>query len=170
MTNDTLLYFAYGSNMSSLRLQDRVSSARVIKIAKLYGHKLAFHKKSTDGSSKCDIAKTSNNNDTVWGVLYNISTHELPALDQVEGLGHGYEKKDIEITDERGTLINAFTYYATSIDESLIPFDWYKNHVLIGAQEHGLPQDYISEYIENVPAKEDQNTERSQEEYGIYKS
>lgn len=169
MTDDTLLYFAYGSNMSTQRLQARMPSARPIGKALLTRHRLKFHKTGQDGSGKCDIEATNQPDDVIHGVIYEISVHELPALDRAEGLGYGYEKKDIEITDERGGLVKAFTYYATSIDESLIPFDWYKNHVLVGAQEHGLPQDYISEYIEDLAVKEDQDTERTQKEYSIYK-
>ena len=54
----TMLYFAYGSNMLTERLKARVSSATPIGKANLSDHGLRFHKKSKDGSGKCDIIKS----------------------------------------------------------------------------------------------------------------
>ena len=51
----TLLYFAYGSNMSSVRLRARVNSAQPLGVARLPGHRLRWHMHSLDGSGKCDI-------------------------------------------------------------------------------------------------------------------
>ena len=48
----------------------------------------------------------------------------------------------------RGRLPHhAFTYHANParIDAALRPFDWYKDYVVRGAREHGLPADYIRE-------------------------
>ncbi len=53
-----MLYFSYGSNMSSRRLLSRVPSARFITSASLPGHALHFHKKGLDGSAKCDAYET----------------------------------------------------------------------------------------------------------------
>jgi hypothetical protein len=47
-------YFAYGSNMSLRRLRTRVPSAVKLGNATLFGHQLKFHKRSQDGSAKCD--------------------------------------------------------------------------------------------------------------------
>ena len=49
-----MLYFAYGSNLSSARMAARVPSARVVARAQLPGHALRFHKVGRDGSAKCD--------------------------------------------------------------------------------------------------------------------
>jgi hypothetical protein len=50
-----MLYFAYGSNMRSARLRERVPSARYFATGKIQGYKLAFHKRSKqDGSGKAD--------------------------------------------------------------------------------------------------------------------
>ena len=55
-----ILYFAYGSNMSSRRLKNRVESANVISTGILEKYKLKFHKISEDGSGKCDAFFTDN--------------------------------------------------------------------------------------------------------------
>ena len=82
----------------------------------------------------------------VWGVLFDVACDEKRALDAVEGLGIGYFEKEVRIvTDDRECL--ALTYHAnpTSIDAALCPFDWYRDYVVRGAREHGLPADYIRE-------------------------
>ena len=138
-------YFAYGSNMCSPLLKDRVPSAEKYAIAALKGHVLKFHKISKkDGSGKCDAFETKSPEDIVYGVLFEISENEKQDLDRIEGLGAGYEEKYVYVNlldEERG--IRAFTYYATKIDDSLKPYDWYKDFVVSGAREHNLPKVYI---------------------------
>lgn len=139
--------------MSTRRLTDRVQSAKAISVAKLYGHKLKFHKKSKYGSAKCDAFGTDDPNDVLYGVVFEIESSEKTALDEKEGLGSGYEKKHVTVISTNGEEYCAVTYYATDIDNSLKPCDWYKEHVLRGAQEHGLPYEYIEEIkaVESTP-------------------
>jgi len=33
---------------------------------------------------------------------------------------------------------------STHIDASLVPYDWYKEMVLLGARYHGLPAEYVA--------------------------
>jgi gamma-glutamylcyclotransferase len=94
------LYFAYGSNMSTLRLAVRVPSARRLCIGRLPEHRLMFHKKSSDGSGKCDAFCTGNTSDFVIGVLFDINESEKKALDNAEGLGKGYMEKEVVVTTE----------------------------------------------------------------------
>jgi gamma-glutamylcyclotransferase len=164
---DALHYFAYGSNMSSKRLQARVPSARVVSTATLAGHALRFHKKSHDGSAKCDAYQTDNPADTVIGVLYLIDPDEKPALDSAEGLGHGYEIKQVELILSEGKRLSAFTYYATDLDNGLLPYPWYKNHVLQGALENNLPEAYL-ENIKAVKTMVDTDKARHQREMAIH--
>src|SRR5258706_268593 len=90
--------FAYGSNMSTRRLCERVPSARVIGVGVLKGHKLCWHKVSKkDGSGKCDAALTDAGGAEVYGVLYEIALAEKPKLDSAEGLGAGYDEKDVVV-------------------------------------------------------------------------
>ncbi len=45
-TTETILYFAYGSNMLSRRLQERTPSARPVAIGKISGNRLCWYKRS----------------------------------------------------------------------------------------------------------------------------
>jgi len=155
----SLLYFSYGSNMSTPRLVDRVPSAKAVSVARLERHRLKFHKRSKYGSGKCDIEFTNDPNDVVYGVVFQIPASEKPALDKKEGIGNGYEEKSVSVTGQNGQSFNAVTYYATDIDSSMKPFHWYKEHVVRGAKEHNLPAEYIKtiEAVESVPDPDPKN-------------
>ncbi|MGU9951324.1 MAG: gamma-glutamylcyclotransferase family protein [Gammaproteobacteria bacterium WSBS_2016_MAG_OTU1] len=167
-------YFAYGSNMSQERLENRID---IIEKSPGYfileEHVLKFNKIGNNGSGKCNICYTGNSDDKVYGVLYEISCSNIEKLDLLEGYQKGYDKKNIETTNANSTLhdtFTAFTYYVAEkkyIDEELKPYCWYKNHVQHGATVAGLPQPYIDE-IMNVKAKSDPDIERRKKELAIY--
>lgn len=160
-----LINFAYGSNMCSRRLQQRVPSARALGPGTLAGHRLAWHKKGRDGSAKCDLVETGDPADQAWGVLFVIASAEKPALDRAEGLGHGYLEKTVQIASA-GTAVPAFVYCATDIDTTLRPFDWYRALVLAGAREHGLPLSCVRG-IQAVAAVADADIERARRHFAL---
>ncbi|MGD2112878.1 MAG: gamma-glutamylcyclotransferase [Gammaproteobacteria bacterium] len=162
-----LLYFAYGSNMSTLRLRSRAASACAVAMAWLPGHALRFHKRGRDGTAKCDACHTGHDHDRVYGVVFEIEAHEKPDLDTWEGLGSGYEEKQVTVTDAAGARYQAFTYYATHIDSRLRPYRWYKEHVLRGAREHELPVAYIAA-IRSIEAIDDPARDNHGRELSIY--
>ncbi len=164
-----MYYFAYGSNMSLGRITQRIPRAKKVGPCVLHRHLLKFHKTGRDGSAKCDALYTGNLRDEVWGVLYEISEREKEILDGFEDVGSGYEVKDVTVRLVNGFAVNAFVYSAISISEELQPFSWYKNHVLTGATEAGLPDDYI-QMIEDTPAIRDADNQREKEELEIYQA
>ncbi|MCA9444827.1 MAG: gamma-glutamylcyclotransferase [Candidatus Omnitrophica bacterium] len=161
-------YFAYGSNMFSFHFRDCARKAQVIGLGKLLGYQLRFHKRSMDGSAKCDAFKTGSQEDLVYGVIYEIELEqERRKLDRKEGLGCGYNKNDVDVeTDEGASTV--FTYLADSsaIDDTLKPYTWYKDFVVYGAKEHGLPEGYV-EKIESVEADLDPDEERHGENHQV---
>lgn len=162
-----MLYFSYGSNMSAKRLRSRVPSARFITIASLRNYDLRFHKVGRDGTGKCDSYATGNSEDVVWGVVFEINKAEKHVLDEKESLGYGYDEKVVELTTSSGETITAFTYCAILIDQKLKPFSWYTHHVLTGAEENGLPGEYI-EKIRQVESITDSDSDRQAKEMAIY--
>lgn len=162
-----MIYFSYGSNMSIRRLCARVPSATRIATGMLALHQLRFHKKSVDGSAKCDAQRSEDPSHFILGVLYEIHPDEKPGLDEAEGLGSGYEIKDVLIRLDDGTSVHAFTYYATRIDATLKPYDWYREHVLVGARESLFPEDYVN-FLEAFEFIEDPDPDRRSRELSIY--
>lgn len=161
-------YFAYGSNMSLRRLQSRVPSARRLGAYRLYNHDLRFHKVSNDGSGKCDAYQTNNQDDVIIGCLYEIDAAEKADLDKVEGLGLGYDEKVITVSNDAEESVDAYTYFATHIDPAMVPYSWYLNHVIVGAKEIGIPNQYLKKLKATI-AVEDQDNERALLERSIYK-
>ena len=159
MATDTVRYFAYGSNMLTDRLRERVPSATAIGVGRLAGHELRWDKRSgRDRSGKCDAEATGRQEDVVWGVLFELDPDEKPALDRAEGLGVGYMDKTVQVSTDTGP-VTALMYYATDKDPSLRPYHWYKALVIAGAREHGLPAGYRSR-LELVVTVSDHNPTR----------
>ncbi len=110
---------------------------------------------------------TGNPDDQVYGVVIELAASEKPALDRKEGLGHGYDEKEVEVVTSDGEAMRLTMYFATNIDGARKPYHWYKEHVLIGAKENHLPEEYI-ESIESVESVADPDTARSARELEIY--
>jgi gamma-glutamylcyclotransferase len=157
-TIGTFVVFAYGSNMLTGRIRNRCPAAAVLGVCELPRHELRWHKRSRDGSGKCDVVQANDPTEVVYGVLYEIPLGERPALDRTEGLGDGYEVKNTEVAF-KGAPRMASIYYATDIDPSLKPYTWYKAIVVAGAKEHNLPGTYIERLVA-VDAAEDPDRER----------
>ncbi len=131
------LYFAYGSNMSSRRLRARVPEARAIEPAHLPGRLLALNKRGRDGSAKANLVDAPDAR--VWGVLYELAVVDWERLDPYEG---GYERVRVEVVRAGGGIVEAGAYVSTRITPEPVVYDWYRELLLEGAREHGLPDDY----------------------------
>lgn len=152
MTNDgtstdhDVKYFTYGSNMleQRLRAKNRVPDATPVGTAVIQGYQLRFHKKSNDKSGKCNLFQTGTQDHVVYGVVFDVPENQLKALDKAEGSDYHHEPIKVALLD--GNHLCTLTYIAGAdvIDDSLIPYDWYHSLVVAGAEQHRLPQDYIS--------------------------
>ena len=162
-----LSYFAFGSNLSSPRLLQRLPGARVHGVATLAEHRLCWHKNGRDRSGKCDILHTGDGRDLVYGVVYLMTHDESLELDRYETADFGYGRKQVEVRGLDGDILEAFTYYARDIAEHQRPYHWYKEHVLRGAREHGLPGHYVAT-IESTESKPDRDAARHRRELSIY--
>ena len=100
------------------------------------------------------------------GVLFSFDPAERAKLDEAEGVGSGYEHAMVTVINDKGRRRKVLIYLATPdyIDDSLRPYGWYKDFVLAGAREHGLPPEYIAEYIQSVEAIEDPNKTRDKKQ------
>lgn len=157
-----LLYFAYGSNMCTRRIRARVASASPRGTAKLAGWVVGFCKRGVDGSGKCTLFRTGREQDEVHGVLFVMNSREKALLDEAEGLGTGYAEKLVTVIAQSGP-VEAFTYVAMEsyLDRGLRPYDWYREFVLVGAEEHGLPDWYVKA-LAQTPADPDPDRARTE--------
>jgi gamma-glutamylcyclotransferase len=127
--------------------------------ATLDGYQLRWHKKSSDGSGKCDIIPQPGA--IVYGCAYDFPLERLRLLDEAEGVGAGYLREEIEVMLRESTTA-AYTYRAQAgyTDPNLLPYDWYHAFVIHGAQLHKLPGDYQAS-IQEQRVKRDANEARA---------
>jgi gamma-glutamylcyclotransferase len=160
--------FAYGSNLSTARITDRIGAVEVVGVGMLQEHALRFHKRSQDGSAKADAHYTGSSEDRVYGVVYALTGGAKRKLDDFEGVGTQYLEAEIAIELIAGRRVTAVVYRARGdkIGAPGRPYDWYQRHVLVGAREHRLPGLYVDE-IAAVASVTDPDRERSRREFEI---
>ncbi len=127
--------------MSSRRLGERIAGARTLGPGCVHERRLVCNKPGRDGSGKANLVVHPGSR--VWGALYRLSSEDWSALDGYEG---GYQRRACEVQRPTGGVVAAQTYLWTPTDAPAIPpFDWYRDLLLEGAREHGLPVDYIAQ-------------------------
>jgi cation transport regulator ChaC len=141
----TRLYFAYGSNMSKEQMTQRVGAVDARGRAQLRDFAFVLNKRGDDGSGKANIEQRPG--ETVWGVLYRLTSSQLRRLDSKE---KGYRRQTLEVECQDGSE-SAVTYIAETSRAGLLPTNEYRGLILNGACEHGLPSDYLAQ-LERVLA------------------
>jgi len=149
--------FAYGPNMFTIKMQVPAPSAMFVTTGRVPGYLFRFNKESNDGSGKGNLVATGNPADVVWGVVFEIADDERKRLDDSEG---GYAPITIDIVTANGP-ISVLTYIAkpNRVDNAIRPYAWYKEFVVRGAGDHGLPAPYIAQ-IAAIPAVADPDAAR----------
>ena len=140
---------------------ERTPGVRLLGTACLPDWSLSFGKRSKDESGKCTLQPGT---DGVHFAIYTMGTDDKNVLDAVEGLGNGYDEIRLEIPGYG----ECFSYIAQDafVDESLVPYDWYRAFVLAGARFHGFPDHYVRR-IEAVPALPDPDPERRAAQWAL---
>ncbi len=144
----TLLYFAFGSNLSLARLRERAPSAQPLGAARLAGFRLCLDKRSVDGSGKVNLARDAVA--SVWGVAFRLAAPEIAALD---GFEPGYARIPVSVSLRDGGACEAQTFISEQRAPGLRAAPAYKALILAGAREHALPDDWI-ELLERLPVRD----------------
>ena len=147
------LYFAYGSNLSSRRLAERIPGARAVGAGHLDDYRLVFNKPSLDGSGKANLIPAPNQR--AWGVIWSIPDETWPTLD---GFEPGYARTPCRVRDESEQWHAAQVYLWLSPSPEQLPFASYLHHIREGALEHALPASFL-EQIDRVRTRPDPGTE-----------
>ena len=134
----SMLYFAFASNMSSRQMKRRIGEYKTLGRGRLSGWRLAFNKRSHDETAKANIGEDANS--VVWGVLYDITPADIANLDKWEP---GYERISVPVILDSGGTIEAACYVAREVEDGLLPSRAYINTIVEGARESRLPKDYI---------------------------
>lgn len=138
-------YFAYGSNLSSARLRERVPSARVVGVATLADHRLTLGKAGRDGTGKATLVAAPGA--LCWGVVYAIESVEWALLDACEP---GYSRVHRRVTLLTREALGVQTYLAPETAPDPVATPRYKRFILDGAREHRLPAAWLAT-LERLP-------------------
>jgi gamma-glutamylcyclotransferase len=130
------LYFAYGLNMLTSRMQNRIPLSVCSGISQLADHLVVCNKESAKGDAKANLE--THPGSTVWGVLYALSHNDLTNLDRYE---KGYLRKTVSVICNPESF-TAETYISTNISNQLAN-EKYVAYIIEGAKEHQLPATYI---------------------------
>lgn len=145
-----MYYFAYGSNMNFQRMKQKCPNSRFVGPVFLRNYRFIYDGLSTtsDGGA-ANIVKTDNENDEVWGGLYEISERDLSAIQGPLATSipyvkttDGYVKHELEVNAENKTRFSAIVYLRTG-EKQNPPSKDYRKAVIEGARSCMLPEKYI---------------------------
>jgi gamma-glutamylcyclotransferase (GGCT)/AIG2-like uncharacterized protein YtfP len=159
MLMSAIWYFAYGSNMQSATLRGRRGIAyRRALPGRLDGWRLVLDKPPLIpiGGSFANVIPDSTV--AVHGVLFEITEDDLAHLDLTEGVFIGnYERVRVTVwplLPADAEAIVAYTLTSERRDPKRLPTQRYMRLLIDGAEEHGLPADYIAR-LRSVPVREE---------------
>lgn len=148
-----MLYFAYGSNMDQVDLDDwcerngfeKIVFKRVIP-AKLSGYRLIFdHYSSGRKGGAANIERSSK--DSVYGLLIEMDDKYLQAIRNKEGYPYIYEEIIVTVKAKDGKNYPHVMTYQVVQDKRKNghqrPTAYYHGLILNNAKKYGFPNEYI---------------------------
>jgi len=143
--DETLWYFAYGSNLDpGTFLGRRRMQPLETRVGRLEGFALRFDLPVGPGErGVANVVPLAGSG--VWGVVYRLTSEDADRLDRSEGVQHGaYVRLGVEVRDLAGGAVNAFTYHSQRGREDRKPSRRYLGLLLAGARHHGLPDEWVT--------------------------
>ncbi len=143
-------YFAYGSNMQRATFVGRRGmQPRISRPGRVDGFELRFDLPVGPGErGVANLAARAGA--SVHGVLHQITRAEADLLDRTEGVDRGYYQRLVVAVETVEGREDAFTYTSPHGVAGRKPSARYLGLLLEGAQEHGLPAEYM-EQLNRLP-------------------
>uniref|UniRef100_A0A672J6F0 Gamma-glutamylcyclotransferase-like n=2 Tax=Salarias fasciatus TaxID=181472 RepID=A0A672J6F0_SALFA len=139
------LYFAFGSNLLKERLQLANPSAEFRTTGRLKDYKLNFGlwERQADNAWHGGVATIEPTPGAeVWGVVWTMSNDNLSSLDNQEGVNKGkYSPLEVSVETDEGPML-CRTYRMNNF-HACPPSPQYKQVVCSGAEQNGLPVEYL---------------------------
>jgi hypothetical protein len=134
-------YFAYGSNMDPRYMAEHCPDASAIGPGRLTGFRLEFSVYSDrwgGGAANIEPDPAAH----VWGVVWDVTTDDLAALDTFVGHPSYYRREDVYVhcgPDE----LDCLTYRVAHQRGFVRPTDEYLNRLRAGMRMQGLPPEAL---------------------------
>ena len=147
-SRSTVWYFAYGSNMQRATFCGRRGiEYRQALAARLDGWRLVIDKPPLVPVGEGFANIVPEPGAEVLGVLYEITEEDLAHVDLTEGVLIGnYERIGVPVCTLGGPALRvvAATLVSDKRSPELLPSDRYMRCLIAGAEEHGLPAEYVA--------------------------
>uniref|UniRef100_A0A3Q1GFD2 Gamma-glutamylcyclotransferase a n=2 Tax=Acanthochromis polyacanthus TaxID=80966 RepID=A0A3Q1GFD2_9TELE len=142
---DRFMYFAFGSNLLRERLQLANPSATFCTTGRLKDYVLNFGlwERHVDNAWHGGVATIEFcPGAEVWGVIWTVSNENLTSLDNQEGVSQGqYSPLEVSVETDEGLML-CRTYQMNNF-HACPPSPQYKQVVCLGAEQNGLPDEYL---------------------------
>jgi gamma-glutamylcyclotransferase (GGCT)/AIG2-like uncharacterized protein YtfP len=143
---NTLLYFAYGSNLWRRQMSMRCPEHHEVDAGRLNGWRWII---TTRGYASIVVSE----GDYVLGTVYELSVADVLSLDRFEGVAQGDYRKDMIAVDVNGQELDCLVY----IDPVALagePKEEYIARINSGIRDAELPDAYVAQYLRPfVPEK-----------------
>ena len=134
---ETYYYFAYGSNMSRKRIEDRVGKVKDLGVAHIEDYVLTadvLESKGRWGYANCKKEEGK----VLYGVVYKLTLKQIRLLDFYEGSPIFYTRRLLK--DNKGRFVDIYIDTSSRVQPKDAPLEVnYKNYLLKGATEHKFP-------------------------------
>ncbi|KAK7425009.1 hypothetical protein QQZ08_008405 [Neonectria magnoliae] len=147
-----VLYFAYGSNLSTEQMRQRCPYSTPVGLAHLEGWRWFINGRgyanvaqiSTDDSNtgKGKSKATDAADEGVYGLLYLLPPQDEERLDGYEGVPHAYQKYQVDVKwarkdgdDDNGETLRALIYVDGERTEEDVPRDEYVDRMERGIED-----------------------------------
>uniref|UniRef100_A0A183CIV7 type I protein arginine methyltransferase n=1 Tax=Globodera pallida TaxID=36090 RepID=A0A183CIV7_GLOPA len=157
-SSTSFLYFSYGSNMLAERIRVQVTGAVFMTTAVLADFELCFFDRSDRWHGA--VASIERKPDTrVWGCVWRVPNSLAAELDEQE---YSYRRLDVDVTihTDSGPSIPSSpmrcrTYQYSNPDRKLNRLSpHYRQVIITGALEHGLPSAYVDWIVNSFPTND----------------
>ncbi|KAG4078398.1 hypothetical protein HA402_013108 [Bradysia odoriphaga] len=159
-SNETFMYFAYGSNLLSRRIHFQNPTAVRRGTGKLKDYRLDFNTQSRNWNG-CSATIVEHEGRYVWGAVWEIDMANMADLDRQEGVERNLYKaltKDVETPNGERITCRVYqkvtnpeeTYELEDLPLDRQPSRTYLTCILKGAEESQLPVEYIDK-LKRIP-------------------
>jgi len=156
VSNGRVWYFAYGSNMETATLRGRRGIESLCALgARAAGWQLVLDKPPLVPVGEAFANIVPDAHAAVLGVLYELSPADWEHVELTEGVRIGNYRSVIvraSPLSEPTLEVDARTLTSDRRDPTLGPSARYMASLIAGAEEHGLPAEYVA-FLRAVPAR-----------------
>ena len=133
----TVLYFAYGSNLNKKQMKERVPGSIPRLSAVLPNFKLVFLGWSRQWKGGTATIRSSRG-DKVAGGVYEVTDRDLRRLDGFEGYPRESDRINVNVFTEDGQALKVVTYVKTARAEETKPSPEYVAVIKQGYRDWGI--------------------------------